>query len=126
MEQDKKISRRSIGDKWEDTACRYLEEKWYEIIARNYQIKWGEIDIVARDGEWTVFVEVRYREDDSHGHPLDTFGLAKRRALRRTAFLYVSKHGIDPDMMRIDFIGLMPKKDGTIGHHLWHVEWVEI
>jgi putative endonuclease len=119
MTEPKKPSRRSIWDQWEELAVKYLESKWFEIVERNYQIKWGEIDIIARDGEWIVFIEVRYRRDESHGHPLDTFGLMKRRALRRTAFMYVHKMKIDPDMIRIDFIGIMPNTEW--GHRVWHV-----
>ena len=66
--------------------------------------------------------EVRYRMNELHGHPLDTFGKMKRRALRRTAFFYTQKHGINPDNLRIDFLGIMPKKDSTPGYRLWHVE----
>lgn len=116
-------SRRSIWDIWEEIAVKYLEEKWYFIIERNYQIKWWEIDIITRDGDFFVFVEVRYRRDESHGHPLDTFGPMKRRTLKRTAYMYVNKHKIDPDMMRIDFVGIMPKPEG--GHRVWHVRGVE-
>lgn len=125
MTETKKPSRRSIWDIWENIAVKYLEGKGFRIIERNYQIKWGEIDIIARDGDFFVFVEVRYRRNEDHGHPLDTFGIMKRRALRRTAFLYVHKHKIDPDLMRIDFVGIMNKKDGT-GYRLWHVEGVSI
>lgn len=118
------ISHRSIWDQGEDIAVRYLEMKGFKILAHNYQIKWGEIDIIMQDGDWTVFVEVRYRKDESHGHPLDTFGVMKRRALKRTAFMYVHKHKIDPDMIRIDFIGIMPKTEW--GHKVWYVRGVEI
>jgi putative endonuclease len=117
-------SRRSIWDAWEDIAVQYLEMKGYTILARNYQIKGGEIDIIARDGNFFVFIEVRYRRDESHWHPLDTFGVMKRRALKRTAFMYVNKNKIDPDIMRIDFIGIMPKAEW--GHRVWHVRGVEV
>jgi putative endonuclease len=119
-----KPSRRSIWDTWEDIATQYLESKGFEIIARNYQIKWGEIDIIARDGDITVFIEVRYRRDESHGHPLDTFGVMKRRALKRTAYMYIHKNKVDPDMIRIDFIGIMPRAEW--GHRVWHVRGVGV
>lgn len=124
MTETKKPSRRSIWDAWEDIAVQYLEMKGYTILARNYQIKGWEIDIIARDGDFFVFIEVRYRRDESHGHPLDTFGVMKRRALKRTTFMYVNKNKIDPDIMRIDFIGIMPKAEW--GHRVWHVRGVGI
>jgi putative endonuclease len=117
-------SRRSIWDQWEDIAVKYLEWKWWKILERNYQIKWWEIDIIASDGDFFVFVEVRYRKNENHGHPLDTFGIMKRRALKRTAFMYIHKNKIDPDMMRIDFIGIMPNTEG--GKRVWHIRGVEV
>jgi putative endonuclease len=116
-------SRRSIWDKGEDIAVKYLEWHGYRIIDRNYQIKWGEIDIIAeKDGKY-LFFEVRFRRDELHGHPLDTFGPTKRRTLKRTVFFYCQKHGIDIESIQIDFIGIMHKKDGT-GYRLWHVRGV--
>lgn len=53
-------------------------------------------------------MEVKYRKDESHGHPLDTFTLAKKRAMKRAVFLYAHKHHVDIDMVRIDFIAIMP------------------
>lgn len=120
------ISRRSIWAKGEDIACLYLLKRGYTIIERNFQLKGGEIDIIAQDGEWTVFVEVRYRKNDIHAHPLDTFSIWKRRVLKRATFFYIQKWEINPENIRIDFIGIMPKKDGTFGHHLWHIKWVEM
>ena len=119
-------SRRATGYSGEEIARKYLEREGYEIIEMNYTIKWGEIDIIARDGEITVFVEVRYRFDESHAHPLDTFGVTKRRIMKRSVMYYVMKKWLDESMIRIDFIGLMPKKDGTVGHRLWHVRGIEI
>jgi putative endonuclease len=117
------LSRRSIWNKWEDIAVKYLEKKWWTIIERNYQIKWWEIDIIAQDGNFFVFVEVRYRKNEDYGHPLDTFWITKRRVLKRTLFMYIHKHKIDPDMIRIDFIGIMPKPEW--GHRVWHVKGVD-
>lgn len=117
-------SNRSIWDIWEDIAVKYLESKEYTIIERNYQIKWGEIDIIIQDWELTIFVEVKYRKNEDHGHPLDTFTTPKRRAMKRTIMLYVAKNKIDLENVRVDFIGIMPN---TIwGHRVWHVRGVEV
>jgi putative endonuclease len=126
MREQKKQSRRATWDQWELTAIRYLQEKWYEIIETNYTIQWWEIDIIAKEGDVWVFVEVRYRYDESHAHPLDTFTYPKRRAMKRTVMYYLMKHAIPEEHVRIDFIWLMPKKDGTIGHRLWHVKGAEV
>ncbi len=118
-------SRKNIGNKWELLAIEYLQKNEYEILATNYTIKWWELDIIAkRDGIY-IFVEVKLRQDESHGHPLDTFTLPKRRAMRRTVFLYLNSNKISPDFARIDFIAIMNKRDGT-GYRLWHVRGVGI
>ena len=126
MLDKQKSSRRARWDQWELTALRYLQEKWYSIIETNYQIRWGEIDIIAKEWEILIFIEVRYRHDESHGHPLDTFTPTKKKAMKRTIMYYLMKYGLNVDEVRVDFIGLMPKKDGTIGHRLWHVKGVDI
>lgn len=122
--QPEKQSRRSIGNAGEDIAVQYLESKWYKIIERNYQIKGGEIDIIAKDNGIFVFMEVRYRVNEDHGHPLDSFGVMKRRAMRRTLMLYVNKNKINLEQVRVDFIGIMPKTEW--GHRVWHAKGVEI
>lgn len=126
MKEIEKPSRRATGYVGEEVARKYLEWKGYEIIEMNYTIKWWEIDIIARDDDITVFIEVRYKFDESYAHPLDTFWPMKRRILRRSVMYYVMKNWLDESKIRIDFIGLMPKKDGTVGHRLWHVRGVEV
>ncbi len=115
---------RSIWDAWEDIAVRYLENKGYMTIDRNYQIKGGEIDIIMNYEQLTIFVEVKYRKTENYGHPLDTFSIPKRRAMKRTIMLYINKHKIDPEQVRIDFIGIMPNE--WWGHRVWHVRGVEV
>ena len=117
-------SNRSIWDIWEDIAVKYLESKKYTIIDRNYQVKGGEIDIIMWGWGLTIFVEVKYRKNEDYGHPLDTFSVEKKRAMKRTIMLYVAKNKIDLEKVRIDFIGIMPNNDG--GHRVWHVRGVEI
>lgn len=123
-ESTTKTSHRSIWDAWEDIAVRYLENKWYRTIERNYQVKWGEIDIIMMDWSITLFIEVKYRKNEDYGHPLDTFSMTKRRAMKRTIMLYINKNKIDLEKIRIDFIGIMP--NSLWGHRIWHIRGVEI
>jgi putative endonuclease len=58
--------RRALGERGEDEAAAYLEQQGYTIVARNWRTRSGELDIVARDGEWLVFVEVRTRRIGRH------------------------------------------------------------
>lgn len=118
-------SRKDTGNTGELVAIRYLQEQWYEILATNYTIKGWELDIIAKKDGVFIFVEVKMRHDERHGHPLETFTLPKRRAMKRTVFLYLNTNHIPLESARIDFIAIMNKKDGT-GYRLWHVRWVEI
>ena len=53
--------RKALGGQGEDLAAAYLGQQGYDIITRNWRVRAGELDIVARDGDWLVFVEVRTR-----------------------------------------------------------------
>jgi putative endonuclease len=81
--------RRSAGEEAEALACRYLEERGLAIVSRNVRARGGEIDIVAREGDVLVFVEVRSREDDEHGLPEESVGAAKRRKIAAAAREYI-------------------------------------
>ena len=119
-----KPSHRSIWDIGEDIAVKYLENKGYILLERNFQIKGGEIDIIMNDEDFTIFIEVKYRKNEDFWHPLDTFSMTKRRAMKRTIMLYVNKNKIDLEKIRIDFIGIMP--NDLWGHRIWHIRWIDI
>ena len=65
----KKQNKRRTGTEYERRAGAYLEERGYEILEYNFRCRMGEIDIIARDGEYLVFCEVKYRLDARSGHP---------------------------------------------------------
>jgi putative endonuclease len=60
--------RKTIGRLGEDAASVYLEKKGYEILARNFRCREGEIDLIAKDQEWLVFVEVKSRTSIKYGY----------------------------------------------------------
>ncbi|MGI6337246.1 MAG: ribonuclease HII [Eubacteriales bacterium] len=72
------------GQYGEDLAVKYLTEQGYEILERNYRIRGGELDIIAKDGDVVVFVEVKERRDALYKTGMDAVTPAKIRALRRT------------------------------------------
>lgn len=119
-----KPSHRSIWDIGEDIAVKYLENKGYTLLERNFQIKGGEIDIIMNDEDFTIFIEVKYRKNENFWHPLDTFSVTKKRAMKRTVMLYIHKNKIDLEKIRIDFIGIMP--NDLWGHRIWHIRWIDI
>ena len=101
------------GAAGETLACRHLEEAGFVIVERNYTCRSGEVDVVARDGESTVFVEVKERHGASHGegHEAVTFG--KRRRIIRAARLYAATRGLTETPMRFDVISIDWDPGGT-------------
>lgn len=87
------MNKRAIGAHYEERAADYLKRAGYQILARNFRNRTGEIDIVARDGEYLVFVEVKYRADGACGSPLEAVDYRKQRNIVQTARAYMLKHG---------------------------------
>lgn len=94
------------GRPGEDLACRHLAAQGFAIVQRNYRCRSGEVDVVAREGETTVFVEVKERQGASHGQGLESVTFGKRRRLIRAARLYAAAHGLDERPLRFDVISI--------------------
>lgn len=94
----------SIGTLGEDTAVKILKKQGYEIIERNYRTKMGEIDIIAKDGEYTCFVEVRMRKSNNFGTPADTIDERKQRRIINTAKQYAVAKSIYDTPLRFDAV----------------------
>jgi putative endonuclease len=94
------------GRPGEDLACRHLAASGFAILQRNYRCRSGEVDVVAREGDTTVFVEVKERHDRSHGQGLESVTFGKRRRLIRAARLYAAAHGLDERPLRFDVISI--------------------
>ncbi len=90
----------------ESLACRHLEGKGFVILARNYRCRSGEVDVVARHGNTTVFVEVKERHGASHGAGCDSVTFGKRRRIVRAARLYASSHRLDETPLRFDVVSI--------------------
>ena len=82
------MNRRQTGTAYERRAGEYLKEQGYELIGYNFRCRQGEIDIIARDGRYLVFAEVKYRRDGQTGDPLEAVDRAKQRRISRTAQYY--------------------------------------
>jgi putative endonuclease len=94
------------GAPGESLACRHLEGQGFVILARNYRCRSGEVDVVARHGEATVFVEVKERHGASHGAGCDSVTFGKRRRIVRAARLYASSHGLEERPLRFDVVSI--------------------
>lgn len=95
----------SIGIDAEEHAARFLAERGLAIVARNFRTRFGEIDLVARDGETLVFVEVRRRSRADYGDAADSITDAKRRRIESAARGYLSALRREPPC-RFDVVTL--------------------
>lgn len=102
MQTRKQIS----GFKGENLASNFLRKKGYEIIERNFRIKGGEIDIIAKDGDTLVFIEVKARSSMEFGSPLEAITSWKLRSIIKTAQFYKLKNPKLPEAMRIDAVAI--------------------
>lgn len=114
------LSRLSIGRSGEQRAERYLCDRGLRLVARNHRCVQGEIDLIMRDGETLVFVEVRRRKNTDYGSPLETVSSAKQRKLIAAAQHFVASQKISSrQAQRFDVIGIVNDgNDETI-------EWIQ-
>jgi len=111
MVDDKITNKRKTGNYGEDLACKFLEERGFKIVERNYFYGHGEIDIITKDGDELVFVEVKYRTNDEYGPPELSISKGKQKLVRRTAEAYLYENGIKDQKCRIDLIAILHLKD---------------
>ena len=85
------FNRRAIGTEYETLACEYLTRHGYQILCRNFRCRQGEIDIIARDRDYLVFIEVKYRRDEHEGDPAEAVDYRKQKKISRVAEYYCWK-----------------------------------
>ncbi|MCK5533678.1 YraN family protein [bacterium] len=94
------------GKDGEKIAVNYLRRQKYKIICENYCTKLGEIDIIARDEETVVFVEVKYRASDWFGFPLEAIDKRKQNQIAKSALCYVKEKNIAHTRLRFDVVAI--------------------
>jgi putative endonuclease len=104
----------ALGKSGEDLACRELERRGYAIVARRYRRRGGELDIVARDGDTTVFVEVKTRQGRRFGAAGEAVHQLKRRRMMHLALDYVMRHRLTDSPCRFDVVSIHLDGRGTV------------
>jgi putative endonuclease len=106
------------GKRGEDLAHRYLQALGYIVVARNYRNSGGsaEVDLIARDGETVVFVEVKTRATDRFGSPAEAVDAGKRRKIVRGAADYIHRTGGDWKRARFDIISVLFAENERLQH----------
>lgn len=104
-------NKRLIGAKQEQVAAGYLKDKGYLILEYNFRCRMGEIDVIAKDENYLVFVEVKYRKDTAKGLPQEAVDLHKIQKITRTAQFYILKNCLPPDTpCRFDVVTILDQK----------------
>ena len=99
------------GDWAEALALAHLSQQGLQLYQRNYQCKTGEIDLIMKDQDTLVFVEVRFRSDSTRGSPLETVTVSKQKKIIRTASFFLQQHYGDRwPACRFDVVGILKKK----------------
>ncbi len=100
------MNKRDIGSQGEDAAIKALKKRGYTILERNHTTRFGEIDIVAEEGGFLVFVEVKKRNTAQFGDALSAVTRAKQQHMVRSALWYMKKHRCFDRRVRFDAVGL--------------------
>lgn len=103
------MNNRIVGSVHEAFVCSYIKNRGMQVLERNYRSRQGEIDIIAKDGRYFVFIEVKYRRNKQKGFPLEAVGYAKQKRISQTAYYYLYSHGLSMDTtpVRFDVAGIL-------------------
>ena len=106
-------SRQRYGKESESLALRTLKKKGYDILETNYVTKVGEIDIVAKDGDVLVFVEVKARKTVRYGDPKYAITPHKKKKISMAALYYLKEKGLMKEKARFDVVAIQSAVNPT-------------
>lgn len=114
------MNKRQTGSEYEQKAAEYLEAKGMQILHRNFRIRSGEIDLIARDGRYLVFVEVKYRKDKRKGTALEAVNPRKQQTIIATARYFLHRYRFAEDTpCRFDVIGITDEEINYVQNAFW-------
>jgi putative endonuclease len=108
-----RFPKKSLGDRGEDAAARFLKRAGYHILARGLDSPLGELDIVAVDGRTVVFVEVKTRRSDDAGRPEEAVDQFKEQRMTQAALAYLKANRLLDYASRFDVIAITWPDDAT-------------
>ncbi|MBR3556827.1 MAG: YraN family protein [Oscillospiraceae bacterium] len=111
-----------LGAFGEAAAAEYLRKKRYEILGMNYRCRLGELDIIARQKETLVFVEVKLRREGGFAPAAEAVTPAKQRRLEIAAETWLAENGLEDVPCRFDIIEVYLEKNGRRIKKINHLE----
>lgn len=111
---------RAVGSEYETLACEYLIQQGYRILHRNFRCRQGEIDLIARDQGYLVFIEVKYRRNRGEGDPSEAVDARKQARILHTARYYMTRYHIPEDTpCRFDVVTVLGSRVRLIRDAFW-------
>lgn len=105
------INNRETGIKYEQVAADFLKGMGYNILKQNYYCRYGEIDIIAEENGYTVFIEVKYRKNTMAGSPESAVNGRKIRHIRQAALDFLARsYGTEEIPCRFDIVAITGKQ----------------
>ena len=109
---EKKQGLKELGRRGEELAVHYLKKNGYRLIERNYICKMGEMDIIAKEKDTLVFIEVKARTSTAFGPPQLAVNPAKQRQLSKVALHFLKEKKIEDVKARFDVVAILLGKKG--------------
>ena len=106
------MEKKALGKKGEEKALRFLKKKGYRIIEKNYVCKLGEMDIIAKEKDTLVFVEVKTRTTTEFGPPQLAVNSSKQRQLSKVALNYLKEKQLEEVRARFDVVAILLGQKG--------------
>ncbi|MBS4536066.1 YraN family protein [Clostridium sp. D2Q-14] len=116
-----KKENRNKGNYGEQTAIEYLLNKDYKILEKNFTTKIGEVDIIAKDNDIVVFIEVKLRRNSKYGYPFEAVDYKKQKKIINVAQLYVKYKKLYNTQLRFDIIEVY--LDNNYINHISNAFW---
>ena len=117
--------RQKLGKHGEELAEMFLSKKGYEILERNYRKYRGEIDLIAKDQEYLVFVEVKTARSDRFGPPIFRVDARKKKQLGKIAMAYYQEKELFDQDSRFDVVTVTFSSGQTNIEHIENAFWLE-
>lgn len=104
------MNKREVGETRELLACKYIVENGGVILNRNFRCRFGEVDIIAKDGNYLCFIEVKFRTDDRFGAPQEAVDIKKQKHICKVSQFYLySKYKSLDIPIRYDVVAISQK-----------------
>ena len=107
-----------LGTLGETLAANYLSQQGFQILERNYRCRLGEVDLIAKEGDILVIVEVKTRQSLQYGLPCESITETKIQHIRRTALQYAQSRGLLECDFRFDVVEVLRTRHTSYVHHI--------